>query len=250
MIIMDSFDTTPEYAKKLDKEDKLKGFRDEFYLNDLIYLNGNSLGPLSRPAEKRLREVISEEWGKRIIRSWNEGWYDLSVRLGTQLEEILDAEKGTIIVDNTTTVNMFKLIPGIMKLRSPRKKIVMDAFNFPTDYYVIQGIKSLIDDNIEIVYVESEDGVHIKKEDIQNELDEDTALLFLASAAYKSGFLYDMKDITETARKKGIPVLWDISHSVGVVDHSFKNDNIDFAVGCTYKYLNGGPTSPAFLYIS
>ena len=248
-ILTFKFETSKAFAHQLDKQDKLKDFRKEFKLENIIYLNGNSLGALSKESEKRTKSLVEKEWGERLIRGWNEGWYDLPVKLGGYLEQLLDAENGSIIVDNTTTVNMFKLIPGILKMQSPRKKIIIDSFNFPTDFYVLQGINSLLKDNYDIVYIESKDDIEITLADVERELDENTALLFFSAVAYKSSFLHDIEQINEMAHKKGVLTLWDLSHSVGVIEHSLKKETFDFAVGCTYKYLNGGPASPAFLYI-
>jgi len=244
-----NFDESINCAKLLDERDILKSFRKEFILGDKIYLNGNSLGPLCKDAKKRLKDVIDKEWGEKIIKGWNEGWFELPLTLGSYVERLLEAEKGTILVDNTTTVNMFKLIPGILKLQSPRKKIITDVFNFPTDFYVLQGIKKLLKDDYEIIYVKSRDDIGIDMDDIKAEMDYNTALIFLSSVAFKSGFLHNISEINRIAHKKGVLTLWDLSHSVGVVNHSLKQEDTDFAIGCTYKYLNGGPASPAFLYV-
>ena len=228
----------------LDKQDPLAHLREEFELDqDLIYLNGNSLGVLPKAAKARMTEVIEKEWGQGLIRSWNTyNWINLPQRIGTKLAGIIGAQDKEVIVADSTSVNLFKLAAAAVKLRPNRTKIVTEPGNFPTDLYILNGVKNFIGQEIEIVTVPSQE--------VMQHIDEDTALVCLAHVHYKSGIMLNMKEITSAAHAKGALMMWDLSHSTGAVPLALNEANADLAVGCGYKYLNGGPGAPAFLYVA
>ena len=238
-------------AKKLDADDPLKNFRDEFVITEekIIYLNGNSLGRLPLKTQSNLNQVINQQWGERLVRNWNEGWFDLPSKVGAKIAKIIGAQEDEVIIADSTSINLYKLVLAALQFQSERKKIVSDEFNFPSDLYVIQGIIKQLQKDHSIAIVKSKDGITIDSEDINMAINSDTALLTLSHTCFKSAFLYDMENITKLAHDSGALMLWDLSHSVGVVDIDLNKSNVDMAIGCTYKYLNGGPGAPAFIYV-
>ncbi len=242
-----------DYAIQLDQADTLASFRDRFVISDpnLIYLDGNSLGRLSKTVIARMRSAVEIEWGTSLIRAWNEGWWEAPVRVGEMIASVLGAAPGQVIVSDQTSVNLFKLAVAALKLRPHRRRVVTDTFNFPSDLYVLQGIAELLGNQHRITRIGAQaDGITPDLAALEFELDEDTALVTLSHVTFKSGYLYDMHHITELAHRKGALVLWDLSHSAGALPIELDRCNVDFAVGCTYKYLNGGPGAPAFLYVN
>lgn len=238
-------------ALELDERDELGQFRNRFLITDpdVIYLDGNSLGRMPVLAADRVKDALDRQWGDRLIRSWGEGWYDLPKRVGAKVGELLGAQPGEVICCDSTSVNFYKLVHSVLSNRpAGRTKIITDNLNFPSDIYLLQGLAKQFP-GVEIVVVESLDGIHIWPEQIQEVLDERTALLTLSHCCYRSGFRHNMLTLTEDAHSFGIPVLWDLSHSAGAVEIDLAECNVDYAVGCTYKYLNGGPGSPAYLYV-
>ena len=238
-------------ASNLDRLDPLAPFRDRFVISEpeVAYLDGNSLGRMPLQAAESLKDAINRQWGDRLIRSWGEGWYGLPQRVGAKIGELLGTQPGEVICCDSTSVNFYKLVHSVLSNRpAGRTKIVTDNLNFPSDVYLLQGLAKQFP-GVEVVVVESMDGIHIWPEQIQAVLDEQTALLTLSHCCYRSGFLHDMRSLTEDAHSFGIPVLWDLSHSAGAVEIDLAQCNVDYAVGCTYKYLNGGPGSPAYLYV-
>lgn len=245
------FPTEPGYgeASALDEADQLAGFRDRFVPTeaDLIYLDGNSLGRLPHRAVETVEDVTHRQWGDRLIRSWNEGWWELQLRLGDKLAQIIGARKGEVIISDSTSVNLYKLaLAAVQAAPEGRTKIVTDDLNFPSDVYILEGIARQNGLDLEVV---SSDGIYGPVERLGNAIDESTALVSLSHTVFKSGYTYDMARITREVHGAGAMVLWDCSHSVGSVPIDFENAGVDLAVGCTYKYLNGGPGSPAFLYV-
>jgi len=238
-------------AKKLDADDPLKSFRDEFVITEekIIYLNGNSLGRLPIKTQSYLNQVVNQQWGERLVRNWNEGWYDLPSSVGAKIAKIIGAQEDEVIIADSTSINLYKFVLTALQYHSERKTIVSDEFNFPSDLYVIQGIIKQLQKDHNLVIVKSKDGITIDSEDINMAINSDTALLTLSHACFKSAFLYDMERITKLAHDSGALMLWDLSHSVGVVDIDLNKSNVDMAIGCTYKYLNGGPGAPAFIYV-
>jgi len=243
--------TEPTLAQDLDSQDELRNFRDEFIIDDPreIYLDGNSLGRLPKRLLPHLQEVISEQWGQRLIRSWNEGWFDLPSRLGSKVAALVGAQPDEVLVTEATSINLFKLALAAVRARPDRKKIVSDEFNFPSDLYILQGIIDLLGCQHRLQLVPSSDGISIDPRSVIAAIDSNTALVCLTHVAFKSAYMYDMAQITRAAHEKGALLIWDLSHSAGAVPLDLNGCQVDLAVGCTYKYLNGGPGAPAFLYV-
>jgi kynureninase len=238
-------------ALQLDREDPLAGFRDRFVIDDpdLIYLDGNSLGRLPKATKSHLQEVIENTWGKTLIDGWNASWFEMPTRLGGMIAKLIGAEEDEVVVCDTTSVNLYKLAYAALKLQEGKKGLLSDEFNFPTDLYIYQGIIDTLNEGHELRLIRSKDSISIPDENIEEAITEDVALVALTQVAFKSAYMYDISQITSLAHEKGALVLWDLCHSVGAVPLSLNEWDVDLAVGCTYKYLNGGPGSPAFLYV-
>ena len=199
-------------------------------------------------ARQVVTDVVVDQWGDRLIRSWNEGWWDLQLTLGDLLAPIIGARPGEVIISDSTSVNLFKLAAAAVTAAPDRHTIVTDDLNFPTDIYVLEGVARRFGEGTRLVVVES-DGINGPLDALAEAVDDDTALVALSHTAFKSGYTYDMGSVTEMVHDAGAMMLWDTSHSVGVVPVELESSGADLAVGCTYKYLNGGPGSPAFLYV-
>jgi kynureninase len=226
----------------LDRADPLATLRDQFLIPDnLLYMNGNSLGPLTALAQEKLSQAVSDEWGKKLIRGWNTaGWYDLPWRLGDKIGQLIGAEPGETVVCDSTSVNLFKAVAAALSLQSGRTKIVSEAGNFPTDLYVLDGLSRFTQDKYE---------VDIRaRSDVINAINADTAVVVLTHVHYVSAEIFPMAEITQIAHDAGALVVWDLSHSIGAIATDLTASNADFAVGCGYKHLNGGPGAPAFIY--
>ncbi len=243
--------TEESYALHLDEQDSLAGFRDRFMITDpdLIYLDGNSLGRLPRATIDHLQDQVQNQWGNNLIRGWNEGWYEKPTALGARLAKILGARPDEVVICDTTSVNLFKLATAALRYQAGRSVILSDEFNFPTDLYIYQGVIELLGGQHQLDLVRSRDSITIPEEDLLAAITEKTALVALTQVAFKSAFMYDMEKITRQAQDRGALTLWDLCHSAGAVPLELTKWNVDLAVGCTYKYLNGGPGSPAFLYV-
>jgi kynureninase len=239
------------HAEALDRNDPLRLFRSRFVISDAseIYLDGNSLGRLPRDTVEYLDSAIRDQWGGRLIRSWNEGWYQQSMRLGKKIAQIIGAGHDEVIVADSTTVNLYKLAYGVLKVMEGRNEIISDDMNFPSDLYVLQGLVKQFGNRHILRLLKSSDGVSADMTELLRMFSRKTALVSLSHVTFRSSYLYDMEKVTELAHLHGAMVLWDLSHSVGAVPVSLKKANADLAVGCTYKFLNGGPGSPAFLYV-
>jgi kynureninase len=196
-----------------------------------------------------LEDVILGQWGRKLIRSWNEHWYELSARLGGKIARIIGARPEEVIVSDSTSVNLYKLAFAALKAREGRTSIISDELNFPTDLYILQGLIKQLGGNHSLKLLKSTDGISPDIAELHQLIQADTALVSLSHVAYKSSYLYDMKEVTKLTHKHGALVLWDLSHSVGVVPLDLSGAVVDLAVGCTYKYLNGGPGAPAFLFV-
>ena len=231
--------------------DELADFRQQFVIRDphLIYLDGNSLGRLPKVTAERLQQVAVDEWGGGLIRSWNSDWYASPTRIGEKIARLIGAEAGQVVVSDTTSINLFKLVMAALAKNPGRTKIVSDEFNFPSDLYILQSCVALLGKGHSLQLVRSRDGVSIHPDDLAAVIDEDTALVSLSHVAFKSGFMYDGSQVTQLAHRSGALMLWDLCHAVGAVPVDLDAWGADLAVGCTYKYLNGGPGSPAFLYV-
>lgn len=239
------------YAEELDNQDALKKYRNHFVIKDpsLIYLDGNSLGRLPIKTVDYMEMAIQEQWGNRLIRSWNEGWYHQSIRLGRKIAQIIGAHPDEVIVSDSTSINLYKLGYGAMKLMEGKSEIISDDMNFPSDLYVLQGLIKQFGNIHTLRLLKSSDGISSDMTELVRMIKRKTALVCLSHVAFKSSYMYDMDRVTELTHMHGALVLWDLSHSVGAVPVSLKRANVDLAIGCTYKYLNGGPGSPAFLYV-
>jgi kynureninase len=243
--------TDAAYARELDAQDELAAFRDEFVIDDadLIYLDGNSLGRLPIRAASRMREAVEQEWGSRLIRGWGESWFSAPQRIGAKLAQLLGAAPDEVIACDSTSVNFFKLVVAALGARPGRHKVVTDDLNFPSDLYILQGALRLAGPNYHLEIVRSEDGLTVDAGRLAQAIDDQTALVTLTHTAFKSGWVYDMPAVTALAQRAGALMLWDLSHSVGAMPLALSAAGADLAVGCTYKYLNGGPGAPAFLYV-
>lgn len=231
-----------ERARQLDAADPLAGFRERFTLPEgVIYLDGNSLGALPKATPARVAEVVQEEWGDGLIRSWNQAdWIRLPQKIGAKIAPLIGTATHEVIAADSTSVNLFKLIAAALKMRPGRQVILSEPGNFPTDLYMIAGLEA--------------EGLAERRlaarESILNALDETVALLLLTHVHYKTGALHDMAALTRAAHEAGALVLWDLSHSAGALPVDLTACNADFAVGCGYKYLNGGPGAPAFAFVA
>jgi kynureninase len=264
---MTTFNTSPDFATQLDQQDPLASYRERFAITDpdLIYLDGNSLGRMPKAAAERAKQVIDEEWSNDLIRGWNKGWWEAPQRVGDKIGKLIGAEAGQVIVTDTVSSNLFKLATAALTYQPTKKRIITDTFNFPSDLYILQGIQNLLDsespspfgrgargegahETLRITATDNDITPNI--EQLESSINENTALVTLSHVLFKSGYIYDMRRITELAHNKGALVLWDLSHSVGAVPIALDDCNADLAIGCTYKYLNGGPGAPAFLYVN
>jgi kynureninase len=235
----------------MDDRDALAHLRSHFYLPEgLIYLDGNSLGASPRQAMARAREVIEQQWSVDLIRSWNKaGWFDLPVRLGDKLATLIGAGPGQVVVTDSTSINLFKALAAALHSQASdtatatRKIIVTERSNFPTDVYIAQGLAEWLDRGYRLRLVDT-------PEELGAAIDDDTAVVMLTHVNYRSGRLLDMKGLTAFAHRQGALIIWDLAHSVGAVPVDLTAAEADFAVGCTYKYLNGGPGAPAFIWVA
>lgn len=243
--------TDAAYAAELDARDPLAHFRERFVIadDDLIYLDGNSLGRLPKATAGRAEHLIHEEWGRRLIRGWNEGWFDAPERIGAQIARLIGAQPDEVIVADSTSVNLFKLLVAALRHQHGRPRILTDNLNFPSDIYIIQGAVDVLGNQHRLEIVPSHDDIHGPVEALMGALDERTALLTLSHTVFKSGYVYDMAAMNAAAHAAGALTLWDLSHSVGAVPVDLNGTGADLAIGCTYKYLNGGPGAPAFMYV-
>lgn len=208
----------------------------------VIYLDGNSLGLLPVGVGPRVADTITRQWGETLIGSWNShGWFDLPRKVGDRIARLISATPGSVIAGDTITVNLFKLLGAAVKLNPRRKVILSDHGNFPSDLYVAQGLRDLLADGYNLKLV--------APEEVMASINTDVAVVMLTEVDYRTGRLHDMDAITRRAHEKGAVVIWDLAHSAGVLAVDLERSKADFAVGCTYKYLNGGPGAPAYLYV-
>jgi len=227
----------------LDAKDALAPLRDEFVLNEHeIYLDGNSLGPVSRAVATRVNEVINDEWGRGLVRGWNEsGWMAMPTRLGDRLAPLIGAQPGEVLVADTLTFLLAKLIGGALELRKDRSVVLTDVANFHSDLYIMRAMAARAGRPITVKTIE--------RSALESELNDDVALVMLTHVDFRSGEMLDLTGITTKVHDAGALMLWDFAHSAGAVPLDVTGANADFAAGCCYKYLNGGPGSPAFLYV-
>ena len=232
-------------AEALDRADPLARLRETFDLPPGIYLDGNSLGPLPHRARERVRECLDREWGEGLIASWNDaGWIDLPQRVGAKIAPLIGAGANDVRVCDSTSVNLFKVLAAALALRPGKGAILSQPGNFPTDLYMAEGLIGLAGGGRELILAETAD-------DILADLSErDVAVVMLTHIDYRTGRMLDMAAITRAAHEAGALTVWDLAHSTGAVPVDLAGCGADFAVGCGYKYLNGGPGAPAHLYIA
>jgi len=249
------FGIDEEFAHRLDSADPLAKFRSHFYVPEgMIYVDGNSLGLLSKDSESSVSRVL-DEWKTLGIKGWLEAkipWFYFAEELGAKCAKLVGARPDEVVATGATTVNIHSLVNTFYQPKGKRKKILADELTFPTDIYALRSIVQLrgLDPKDNLQLVPSSDGRFLDENEIIDMMDETTAVVFLPSVLYKSGQLLDMKYLTGEAHRKGITIGFDCSHSVGVVPHYLDKWDVDFAVWCSCKYLNGGPGSTAFLYVN
>jgi len=239
-------------SAELDLGDPLRDYRDQFLGADdptvPSYLDGNSLGRPTKGLPEKFAQFISAQWGGRLIRGWDESWMQLPVTLGDRIgRETLGAAAGQVVVGDSTTVSLYKLIRTAVAARPGRTEIVIDRGNFPTDRFVVEGIAEEL--GAVIRWIETDPGSGATLAEVDGVVTDNTAVIVLSHIAYRSGYIADVPGITALAHERGALVLWDLCHSVGSVPIELDEWGVDLATGCTYKYLNGGPGSPAFMYV-
>ena len=209
---------------------------------DVIYLDGNSLGPLPRAAKERVARMMTEEWGQDLIRAWNTaGWMAQPSRVGDMVGRLIGAPKGSVVMGDTLSIKVYQALAAALKMRPNRRKIISDSGNFPTDLYMAEGLIRTLDRGHELVMP--------APEDVASGIDTDTAAVMLTEVDYRTGRRHDVTAITKLAHAHGAVMIWDLAHSAGALEVDVAGSGCEFAVGCTYKYLNGGPGAPAFIYI-
>ena len=236
-------------AQEKDNTDPLSSYRDRFNLpENVIYLDGNSLGAMPNGVQAELDDAMRHDWGQGLIRSWNDAdWLNLPQTTASMIAPLIGAASHQVVVADSTSVNLYKVLSAALTIQSAiranRTKIVTEASNFPTDNYIAEGVIKQMDKGHQLVMAE-------RPLDIINALDDDVAVLMLTHVNYRNGFRHDMDALTKAAHAHGILVIWDLAHSAGAVPVNLDDCHVDFAVGCGYKYLNGGPGAPGFLYVA
>ncbi|WYX21325.1 kynureninase [Achromobacter xylosoxidans] len=240
---------TRESCVAADRQDPLAPLKARFDLPPgVLYMDGNSLGVMPRAAAARAAEVITQEWGTGLIRSWNTaGWFELPSRLGDKLAGLLGAKEGELVITDTTSLNIFKALAASLRIqqkRQPERRVILsERDNFPTDLYMIQGMIDLLQQGYEMRLIDDD-------LPLERALDEEVAVVLLSHVNYRSGQMHDMAAVTRQAHERGALVIWDLAHAAGAVPVDLNGADADYAVGCTYKYLNGGPGSPAFIWVA
>ncbi len=241
--------TSRQDLEALDRDDPLRGFRAQFDIpQDLIYLDGNSLGALPRRTRERIANVVQKEWGEGLIRSWTDAdWIGMPQRTGDKIARLIGAGPGEVIAADSTSVNLFKALSVAVRANPGRRVIVSEKANFPTDLHVTQGLIAQLGGNLELLLVEPDEEAI---ERCLAERGKDVAAVLLTHIHYTTSRMYDMARVTAATHKAGATMIWDLSHSVGVVPVDLGGCDADFAVGCGYKHLNAGPGAPAFIYVA
>ena len=231
-------------CEKLDLDCPLAPLRERFSLPEgVLYFNGNSLGALPETAAADIDRVVREEWGRGLVESWLDAdWFFLARKAGDAIAPLIGASAGEVIVADSTSVNLFKLAASLLHHGKGRRRIVTERGNFPTDVYILEGLVDLFDERFELVLAEP--GT------IAGSIDDDTALVLLTHVNFRTGAMHDMAAIAAHCRAHGVPMIWDLSHSAGAVPLALNRWGVEYAVGCTYKFLNGGPGAPAYIYLA
>jgi len=245
-------DDLADRAVALDAADPLADFRNQFIGSDdptiIAYLDGNSLGRPLRATRDRICGFVEQVWGRRLIRAWDEGWMDDPMRVGDKIGHVvLGAAPGQTVVGDSTSVMLYKWIRAALASQSGRDEIIVDVGNFPTDRFVVEGIAS--ERGMRLRWLDADRRSGVTVDQVSEVIGSRTALIVLSDVAYRSGYLTDVAAVTALAHDHGVLVLWDVCHSAGVIPRRLDDWRVDLAVGCTYKYLNGGPGSPAFGYL-
>ena len=216
--------------------------KEMFHLPEgMVYLDGNSLGPLPKSASARVEQTLRGEWGDMLITGWNKaGWMQQPSSLGDRIGRLLGCAPGSVVLGDTLSIKVYQALSSALELQPDRKKVLSDNGNFPTDLYMARGLLKTLDKGHELVIV--------APEEVLGQLNEDVAVLMLTQVDYRTGRMHDMEKLTRAAHDAGIVVIWDLAHSAGAVPVDMAGNHAEFAVGCTYKYLNGGPGAPAFIY--
>ena len=233
---------TREAMEALDRADSLRAFRDRFVLPEgVIYLDGNSLGAMPRACAERARRVVETEWAQTLVSSWNDhGWIGMPLRVGSRIAPLIGAGPDEVVACDSTSVNLFKVLASAAALRPGRKTIVTNAANFPTDVYIAEGLCRLLGDGYSVR--------HVEPRDLAGTLDRSVAAVAYSHVDYRSACIEDMAGLTAAIHAAGALAIWDLSHSAGAIPVDLEGSDADFAVGCGYKYLNGGPGAPAYLF--
>jgi len=242
---------TKQDALALDASDKLAHFRERFVIGaePIAYLDGNSLGRLPKATAARLRDVIDHEWGGRLILGWEEKWVDLPTSVGDLLgRELLGAAAGQTVIADSTSVNIYKILHAAASVRPDRDEIVVDDTNFPTDRYLVESVAA--ERGMTVRWISPDLIESVTPELLDSVLGPRTAMVVLSHVDYRSGTLLDLPGLTAQAQASGAVIVWDVCHSVGVLPIELDAAGVDFAVGCTYKYVNAGPGAPAFMYVA
>jgi kynureninase len=236
--------TSREAAIEIDTADPLAALRDRFVLPEgVVYLDGNSLGPPLTSTTKRLQHTLEHEWAGELVRAWNScDWIGLSKRVAARIAPLIGAAEDEVVVADSTSINVFKLLAAALTLRPERPVILSEEENFPTDLYMARGLAELLGDRARLEVV--------PRRRLRRELDDRIAVLMLTQVDFRSGELHDMDELTEAAHDAGALMLWDLAHSAGAVPVDLARCSADLAVGCGYKYLNGGPGAPAFAFVA
>jgi kynureninase len=235
-------------CEALDAADPLAAYRDRFELPDgIVYLDGNSLGALPRATPAHLQRVIADEWGTGLIRSWNDaGWFTKPLALGDRIAPLIGAGPGEVVLGDSTSASLFQVAVAAARLRPERRVVISERGNFPTDLYVLESVQELLGGTTPLERrLISDDGPTLDEL-----LDEDVAIVVLTHVDYRTGRMHDMAEVTRRVHAAGAIMVWDLCHSVGAVPVDLNGAGADFAIGCTYKYLNGGPGSPSFIWVA
>lgn len=240
-------DRLEELAKELDAKDILKKFRNEFiYPEDKLYFDGNSLGLLSKKTKESLIEVINNEWGQHLISSWNNSWINLPKKVSKKVSIILNSNENEIYVGGSTSLNLYKLLLSLIKSNNSIKNISTDNLNFPSDKYICEGICN--DYNLKFNLLDYDNNNLPNIDVLEQFIKKNNGIIVLSLVTYKSSYRYPISKINRICQENDSIAIWDLSHAIGAIDIDMKINEIDYAIGCTYKYLNGGPGSPAFIY--
>ena len=241
-------DRLEEIAKNLDSKDKLSKFREKFILpEDKIYLDGNSLGVLAKDVINEINYTIKEEWGNNLISSWNKSWIKLPRMISQKLASIIKSKEDEVYVGSSTSINLFKLIKSILQSNKSIKNISTDNLNFPSDKYICELIAK--DFNIDFNFLDYGSDLMADIEQLKEFIIKKRGIIVLSHVTFKSSYRYPIKEISKFCKDNNTIVIWDLSHSIGAIDINMGLNQVDYAIGCTYKYLNGGPGSPAFIYV-